>query len=50
MYEVCADVLVRVNNKGNTEELFWQWYFSLFKSQLPIINFSKVCKERRVEH
>lgn len=47
--EVCADVLVRGNNKGNTEELVWQWHFSLFKSQTPLINFSKACEERRVE-
>lgn len=38
------------SNKRNTEELLWQWYFSLFRSQPPLINFSKVCEERRVEH
>lgn len=38
------------SNKRNTEELLWQWNFSLFRFQPPLINFSKVCEERRVEH
>lgn len=47
--EVCTDVLVRENNKGDSKELVWQWHFSLFISQPPLINFPEACRERRME-
>lgn len=47
--EVCTDVLVRGNNKRDSEELVWQWHFSLFISQPPLINFSEARRERRMK-
>lgn len=47
--EVCTDVLVRGNNKRDSEELVWQWHFSLFISQPPLINFSEARREGRMK-